>query len=111
MVSKKIRHYDNFSKQSWIPVESSIADIGPYIIRNIESNLKDGKGVQIWPDGSLYEGYWKFGQPNGYGRMFHADGDVYIGYFLDGKAEGKGKYIHADQSTYDGNWHNDKYDG
>jgi hypothetical protein len=22
-------------------------------------NVRDGRGFQIWPDGSLYEGYWK----------------------------------------------------
>ena len=25
---------------------------------NVEEGKKDGQGIQIWVDGSLYEGYW-----------------------------------------------------
>ena len=36
-----------------------------------------GAGIQVWPDGSLYEGYFAGGCINGYGRLIHADGDMY----------------------------------
>ena len=26
---------------------------------------KDGRGIQVWPDGSIYEGHWKKGKANG----------------------------------------------
>ena len=42
-------------------------------------NTKDGKGIQIWPDGSQYEGYWKDNMAHGQGRLIHGDGDVYEG--------------------------------
>jgi hypothetical protein len=56
----------------------------------IEKLLRDGKGFMIWPDGSLYEGYWEENKANGYGRMIHADGDVYEGDWLNDKAHGEG---------------------
>jgi len=38
-----------------------------------------GKGILIYPDGSIYEGYWKDGKANGLGRILHKNGDVYQG--------------------------------
>jgi hypothetical protein len=38
---------------------------------NISEDCKDGQGVQVWPDGSKYEGYWKYNQANGQGRLIH----------------------------------------
>ena len=38
-----------------------------------------GKGLQIWSDGSFYEGWWADNKANGQGRLIHADGDVYNG--------------------------------
>jgi hypothetical protein len=35
--------------------------------------------MQVWKDGSIYEGYWKNNLAHGYGRLIHTDGDVYIG--------------------------------
>lgn len=69
---------------------------------------KDGKGVQIWVDGSLYEGYWKNDKANGRGRLIHADGDVYNGDWKDDKAHGYGVYNHTDGAKYEGHWCEDK---
>jgi len=41
--------------------------------------MKDGRGVQIWPNGIRYDGYWKEGKNHGYGRLINFNGDVYIG--------------------------------
>ena len=48
--------------------------------------------MQIWPDGSIYEGYWKNSKTTGNGRLIHADGDVYDGQWKDDKAHGFGIY-------------------
>ena len=72
-----------------------------------EDGEKDGKGVQVWVDGTLYEGYWLNGKANGKGRMIHADGDVYQGFFKDDKAHGPGTYKHADGTIYEGKWNQD----
>ena len=53
---------------------------------NTITNVKEGRGVQIWQDGSRYDGYWSDDMANGHGRLIHADGDVYEGYWLDDKA-------------------------
>jgi hypothetical protein len=59
---------------------------------NIDSNERDGRGVQVCVDGSMYEGHWKRDKANGRGRLIHADGDVYEGDWVDDKAEGYGVY-------------------
>lgn len=48
-----------------------------------ELGRKDGEGILIWPDGSLYEGYWKADKAHGRGRLIHANGDVYTGDWRD----------------------------
>ena len=45
----------------------------------VGETIRQGKGMQIWPDGSIYEGYWRDDKANGRGRLIHADGDVYSG--------------------------------
>jgi len=72
---------------------------------------KNGKGVQVWPDGSKFEGNWKNGQANGKGRLIHADGDVYFGDWVEDKAQGLGIYYHMDGTIYEGEWYDDKQHG
>ena len=60
---------------------------------NTKTNMKHGKGYQIWYDGSIYEGYWKFDKAYGRGRLIHADGDIYEGDWVDDRAHGFGTYI------------------
>ena len=50
------------------------------------TNQRDGVGIQLWADGSKYEGQWRNGKASGYGRMTHANGDIYEGYWLNDKA-------------------------
>lgn len=57
---------------------------------NVDTGERHGRGMQIWSDGSIYEGYWKRDQANGRGRLIHADGDIYNGYWKDDKAHGFG---------------------
>ena len=42
-----------------------------------------GKGKVKNPDGSSYDGSWKYGRPYGYGVYRFADGDFHKGYFDD----------------------------
>ena len=48
-------------------------------LRNKKSQLRDGLGIQLWADGSKYEGMWREGRCTGKGRMTHANGDIYQG--------------------------------
>lgn len=77
----------------------------------IHTEILDGRGFQIWPDGSLYEGFWENNKANGRGRLIHADGDVYEGEWKDDKADGFGVYSHADGAKYEGFWREDKQHG
>lgn len=63
---------------------------------DLQRNMRDGQGKQVWADGSLYEGYWRNDKANGRGRLIHADGDVYEGEWKDDKAHGFGRYYHTD---------------
>lgn len=76
-----------------------------------EEGCKDGRGVQTWVDGSLYEGYWRQDKANGRGRLIHADGDVYDGEWKNDKAHGFGEYRHVDGARYVGDWFEDKQHG
>ena len=44
---------------------------------NENTNTKEGYGLQVWPDGSKFEGFWFDDKAKGYGRFILADGDVY----------------------------------
>ena len=77
----------------------------------LDTNLRDGKGKQLWADGSLYEGFWLDDKANGKGRLIHADGDVYEGDWVDDKAHGQGVYLHMDGARYEGAWEEDKQHG
>lgn len=85
-----------------------VKDGAKYSGQVVDENVREGKGVLIWPDGSRYDGYWKDDRANGRGRLIHADGDVYEGEWLNDKAHGYGTYYHADGSRYQGDWKEDK---
>lgn len=70
--------------------------------------IRQGKGVQVWSDGSKYEGWWRDNKANGKGRLIHADGDVYEGEWKDDKAHGQGTYSHLDGAQYNGQWKEDR---
>ena len=52
------------------------------------TNIREGMGKKTWPDGSMYEGWWKNSVVDGRGRLIHAEGDVYEGDWLHDKAHG-----------------------
>ena len=74
-------------------------------------NERHGLGIQVWSDGSMYQGHWKNDKANGKGRLIHADGDIYEAEWRDDKAHGQGVYKHTDGAEYNGDWKEDKQDG
>ena len=76
-----------------------------------KNGMKDGIGVQNWPDGSIYEGEWKEDKANGKGKLIHADGDIYEGEWAEDKANGFGVYTHSNGAKFIGDWKDDKQHG
>lgn len=76
-----------------------------------KNGMRDGHGVQTWPDGSRYEGQWIEDKANGKGKLIHADGDIYEGDWVNDKANGEGTYMHANGAKYVGHWKDDKQNG
>lgn len=70
-----------------IQFQSDLEEKGPMWINNesvyigqwTSDGLREGRGVQMWKDGSKYDGTWKDDMANGYGRLIHSDGDYYQG--------------------------------
>ena len=72
---------------------------------------REGRGLMIFSDGSLYEGDWQKDKQHGFGRHIHLDGDVHEGQWKENMANGLGHYQHVDGSIYDGEWKNDLQHG
>lgn len=73
--------------------------------------IRDGYGIQKWPDGATYEGEWKDDVAQGKGKLIHPDGDIYYGEWKNDKANGYGVYHHANGTKYIGEWMDDKQHG
>lgn len=89
----------------------NLPDDEPRYQGKLDANgLKNGHGVQIWPDGSRYEGDWNDDKANGSGTFTHANGEIYQGMWKDDMAHGQGTFSGA-ISTYVGQWVDDLQDG
>lgn len=44
-----------------------------------KGNMRDGNGIQTWPDKAKYEGGWKENKAHGQGKFWHVDGDIFEG--------------------------------
>ena len=70
-----------------------------------------GRGIQFYPDGSYYKGYWENDKAEGNGEFVHSSGDKYVGNWHDNKRHGRGIYKSIDGKEYEGYWKNDKPNG
>ena len=43
------------------------------------TDVKQGYGTYMYPEGDMYQGHWKDNKTNGWGRLIHFDGEVYEG--------------------------------
>lgn len=53
---------------------------------------RSGRGIFVYPDGSVYEGFWRKNQRHGKGRYNYANGDTYCGSWYYGQRHGIGIY-------------------
>ena len=98
----------------------------------ISGNCKTGKGVQNLRNGDKYEGEFKNGQIDGFGKIIYPNGDnykgewkydqklntfiwkyenKYIGEFKNGIRHGIGKMFYNNGDQYEGEWKNGKQSG
>ena len=55
------------------------------------NETQHGRGVKLYEDGAIHEGYWRGSKRNGRGRTIFADGQVYNGNWKNGKQHGYGE--------------------
>lgn len=95
-----------------------IGMIGPFELNNkviyygqFNKGQREGLGYQIWPDESLYEGYWLDDKAHYYGRMIFNDGDYYEGEWAADLMNGKGVFVSMSGFTYIGEFRDNEPDG
>jgi len=49
------------------------------VLKDSAEMVMHGRGKLTWPDGSVYDGWFKNGHQHGAGRLIHANGDYYEG--------------------------------
>jgi hypothetical protein len=80
-----------------------------------EGELKDakphGKGVAVYQDSSVYDGYWNMGVRDSFGTYTTADKHVYTGEWENGFKEGEGILKFPNGNVYEGNFEKDRYSG
>ena len=63
-----------------------------------------GKGTMLYDSGVMYEGGWKHGNWEDYGKLTFAEHDLYAGEFARGIFWGRGLRRWPDGSHYEGEW-------
>jgi len=71
-------------------------------IVGVWENNEIREGTYTQPDGTTYEGQWKFRERNGQGTLTFPDGRKYIGEFKSGQRHGKGTMTYPDGRKYVG---------
>ncbi len=72
---------------------------------------KECKGVRKYDDGSVYDGEFTYGEPNGMGTLTLSNGNKYVGQFQDGLRSGNGKMEYTNGDIFEGEWATDKKHG
>ena len=66
-----------------------------------------GTGIFTSSQGYVYTGEFRYGKPNGRGKLVYDNGDKYEGHFLEDMLHGQGKYNYANGDFYQGEFQND----
>lgn len=93
------------------PVQEKETDEGAVYKGQFKGDLKEGFGVQTWPDQSRYIGLWKDDQMHGFGSFEFRNGDVYKGLFENGVMQGLGMLKTEEDQVYRGKWESDSQNG
>lgn len=64
---------------------------------------KEGNGIYIFGDGTLYEGQFKSGEIYGKGKLTDENG-IYLGQFVDSVQHGTGRWEYKNGDVYEGHF-------
>ena len=78
---------------------------------NAITKERHGRGIQVFPDKSIYKGQWKNDKANGKGKLIKIKGDYFEGEFVNNIMEGFGRYFSNTGSSYIGTWKSNLQDG
>ena len=85
---------------------------GQFYSGEFKNDLPHGKGINIWPNGNVYEGECENGKRNGMGVYFNIRKKWrYEGQYKDGKRHGSGIWHQEDGTFYIGGFENDDFHG
>lgn len=84
---------------------------GEIYFGGLKNGMKDGYGIQVWPNGAIFEGYWSEGRPSVLGLMVFSDGDSYAGEWKEGKMNGLGIFVSTKEFQYEGQFLNNEPHG
>eukprot|EP00357_Protocruzia_adherens_P022715 CAMPEP_0115042120 /NCGR_PEP_ID=MMETSP0216-20121206/46085_1 /TAXON_ID=223996 /ORGANISM="Protocruzia adherens, Strain Boccale" /LENGTH=382 /DNA_ID=CAMNT_0002424191 /DNA_START=565 /DNA_END=1713 /DNA_ORIENTATION=- len=108
-VKKKPRQEDGTYKgEKWTASSKYIGDWN--------NNVKEGFGVQIYPNGDKYEGQWEGNMRHGQGTYWTSEGvnklrRLYTGDWENDMRHGRGTYFFKNEDRYDGYWFENKQHG
>lgn len=78
-----------------------------------ENGERHGKGKARLPNGDIYEGQYKHGYRNGYGKYVFrklkgkSRNACYMGHYENNKKNGQGTFLYPDGAKYEGSWRDD----
>lgn len=84
---------------------------GSYYHGNFFGGVKEGEGCYFWADGSKYTGTWANDEMSGHGCFQWADGRYFQGQFQSGVMHGYGNYVWQDGRKYEGYYRFNKKHG
>ena len=120
ILNYKGNEIENFKKQNQeldIPLnyethlENKSFSVKKYI-GNKKYNQYEGRGILLGEnDNIIFNGHFKNGLYEGFGRLYQDQELIYIGYFKKNKYNGKGILYSNKQIKYEGNFLNGEYNG
>jgi hypothetical protein len=84
---------------------------GTYFQGEYKDNKKNGIGLYRWPDGTIYQGEFKDGQMNGLGIILYSNDCIFSGEIENGYMNGYGTYSWGNGCMYMGNYTQDIKNG
>ena len=100
--SFSLHGYWEYENLNGIAIE--VWEDGTYFQGEYKDNKKNGIGLYRWPDGTIYQGEFKDGQMNGLGIMLYSNDCIFSGEIQNGYMHGYGSFSWGNGCMYIGNY-------